>query len=114
MTDTYYHGTRRAFAFYPGICMTSSDRAAASYGAVHELAVDLDGLTVRRVSGYDAERNSAPGDTAEELARMLADGVDAVEYDDRDEHGRDHDCLRLLSSRALARVVLVAGADEDG
>lgn len=106
MTDTYYHGTRRQLALYCGICLTSSERSAATYGAVHELELDLEGLTILRVDGYDADRNAAPGDTAAELARLLADGVDAIEYDDRDEHGRDHDCLRLVSPRALARVAV--------
>ena len=105
-TETYYHGTRREMAIYAGICLTSSERSAKTYGAVHEVGLDLDGLVVRDVDGYDRERNEARADSAADLAALVADGVDALIYEDEDEHGRQHDCIRLISARALAAITL--------
>ena len=47
-----------------------------------------------------------PGDSESERAALIADGVDAIVYDDETETGRQHRCLRLLSARALAAVAL--------
>lgn len=107
MSDTYYHGTRRELAIYAGICLTTSERSAMTYGAVSEALIDLDGLDVRRIAGYDRNANEATCDRAADIAAMLADGVDGVEYDDEDEMGHEHDCLRLISARALSRLMWV-------
>jgi hypothetical protein len=107
MTETYYHGTRRAYLAYAGICLTTSERSAKTYGAVHELTIDLDGLTVREVSGYDRETNTASADSAADLAALVADGVDVLVYDDEDEMGRQHDCIRIISQRAIDRLTLI-------
>ena len=106
-SETYYHGTRNILAIYAGICLTTSERSAGTYGAISESTIDLDGLVVRSIAGYDRNANTAAGDRAAEIAALVAEGVDAITYDDEDEMGRQHDCLRLLSDRALARLAWI-------
>lgn len=106
MTTTYYHGTRRDFLAYVGICLTTSERSAKTYGEVHELTLDMDGLNMREVEGYDRNANSARADRADDLAALAAEGVDVLIYDDEDEMGRQHDCIRLISQRAVARLTV--------
>lgn len=105
MTETYYHGTRNELAIYEGICLTTSESSARTYGAVTEASISLDGLTVQTITGYDHDTNAAVGDRAAEIAALIDAGVDAVEYEDEDDRGRPHDCLRLLSPRAIARLI---------
>jgi hypothetical protein len=104
---TYYHGTLYEFTAYVGICLTTDDDAARHYGEVHRIELDTDGLTVLRVPGYDREINEAPADRADNLAAWQAQGVDVLVYDDESEQGREHDCVRLISDRAVARIQVV-------
>lgn len=110
MNQAYYHGTRRTYLAHAGICLTTSERSAKTYGAVHELVLDLDGLVVREVPGYDREANDARADSAADLAALITDGVDVLIYDDEDEMGRQHDCVRLISQRAVDRLSLIGEA----
>lgn len=92
------------WAPHVGACLMETD-GYARYGAFrHSVAIQLDGLTVRRVevSREDIDANNWPGDTAVSLAALAADGVDIVEYDDMDECGRQHTTWRLVTAAAVA------------
>ena len=117
---TLYHGTRRSLVAHSGLCLTSSSESAAWYGGgeCYRLSVDLDGLTGRsyEVSREDRDNNEYPADRAADRAALVAEGVDYVEYQDQDEQGQAHDCIRLLSPAALARVDVASAVlvDRDG
>lgn len=108
-TWTYYRGVASGrAALEEGDCLTEQPSDALGYCrgkrgsvllAVH---VRLEGLVVRRV---EAQVDCPwPGDLPAERARLVADGVDAIEYRDlgADADGREIPCFRLLSERALA------------
>lgn len=110
---TYYHGGAN-INLHSGLCLVDCDRAAADYaegrgGEVVEVEVDLSGLNVVEVEVTRAmiDEQSFPGDTKAERAALLADGVDAIEYDDMTPEGRTHRTLRLISAAALAAVTTV-------
>jgi len=116
-----YHGTRSAtFAAHAGLCLTSDATAAAHYGAGQSFRVDVDlsGLTSRsfEVARQDIDNGDYPCDTDEQVAALVADGVDYIAYSDVTEQGREHDCVRLLSGAALARLDIASAVrvDRDG
>lgn len=96
---------------HAGLCLTTDRDAAGRYartkGTVWSCELDLDGLTVERVEGYSWDSDVAVGDDDASLAELQARGVDVVMYDDADESGRKHDCIRIVSERAVAMVALV-------
>lgn len=106
---TLFHGARRnTLTAHAGICLTSDVTAAATYGRGQSFRVeaDLSGLVSRSfvVGQADRDNNRYPGDTDEQVAELVAAGVDYLVYDDQTEQGREHDCYRLLSPAALARL----------
>lgn len=120
-TTTAHHGTRHAdLPRHPGLCLViggDSYQAASEYAraatdrtadrTVFEVVVDLAGLTIETVECNPREcwdRNEWPCDRTEDVAAMLARGVDAVRFTDATVTGRKHDTLRLLSDRALAAI----------
>lgn len=112
-TVTLYHGSRRSdWAPHEGACLVDSEAVARAYarvtGTVYAVTVDLSALSVDDVTD-DVRRDDGywPGDAAADRARLVAAGLDAVEYDDETESGRAHRCVRLLSGAALAAVVAV-------
>ena len=118
---TFFHGTRRnTLAAHAGLCLTSDVAAAAQYGRGQSFRVeaDLSGLNSRSfvVGQADRDNNRYPGDTDEQVAELVADGVDYIVYDDQTEQGREHDCYRLLSLAALARLDVASAVlvDRDG
>jgi len=109
--STYYHGSRNGIALHSGVCLVDREDVAAAYargGDVDVVTIDMSGLAVREVEVTDEQRDEVeyPGDSESERAALIADGVDAIVYDDETETGRQHRCLRLLSARALAAVAL--------
>jgi len=118
---TLYHGTRSStLTTHAGLCLTSDATAAAHYGAGQSFRVDVDlsGLTGRsfEVTRQDIDNGDYPADTDEQVAALVAAGVDYITYDDVTEQGREHDCIRLLSGAALARVDVASAVrvDRDG
>jgi hypothetical protein len=109
---TYYHGGN-GINLHSGLCLVDDERAAGDYaegrgGEVVEVEVDLSGLNVVEVevTREMIDNQDFPGDTAKGRAAMVADGVDAIKYDDMTPEGRTHRTLRLLSPKALAAVTL--------
>lgn len=100
---TYYHGSHALNqVIHNGICLTDDERTAREYagdnGHVLVVEVDESGLDIARVDGYDHDANEAPGDNGDNM------GHDALVYDDEDERGREHETLRLMSTRALSHA----------
>jgi len=115
---TLYHGTARTdWIAHIGACLTDSCSAAESYadwrnGRVLIVEIALDGLTVEdRSHEVDRDSQSWPGDTAADLARLAAEGVDVVRYEDEDERGKQLTCYRLVSARAVAAIAEIAEAE---
>lgn len=111
-TETLYHGSHRnthGLVVHTGLCLTLDDSAAVHYagrdGATYEVEIDLSGLTVREVPGYDHDTNDCPADHDDFCERMAAEGADVLRYEDEDERGRRHECYRLISDRALAAII---------
>jgi hypothetical protein len=112
MTETMYHGNGDELALHEGLCLTDDARIAAEYaygdgGVVHTIEVDLTGLAVCEVEGYDRSENSAPGD---DLTQWDAD---VIVYTDETINGRPHRTWRLMSAAALAAVRHVATTDAE-
>lgn len=121
-----HHGTHHdALPLHSGLCLAVGGiddgyQAASKYArradgeTVFELVVDLDGLEVRSMDLDVAEllRVGAdyPGDTATSRAALLAEGIDAIAYDD-ECLGLTHRTIRLLSTRALERVAVTGVYD---
>lgn len=115
MTDTMYHGKAGAMALHPGLCLTDDADAAAEYARycfaagearlVHTVTLDLDGLTVVEVDGYDRDANWAPGDGGEYT------DADVIVYIDETIGGNSHTTWRLMSPAALAAVTVGSATD---
>ena len=122
MTNTaQYHGRHTGdFEAHVGLCLTPDFEAAWDYagrgmrpGTVVRVALDLDGLTVVEVDGYDHDADTAPGDSDPgALAAKL--GADVILYEDETQMAREHVSYRLLTARAVAAVTIEALVDEDG
>jgi hypothetical protein len=96
-----YHGAHTNFALHPGICLTDDVRTAQAYarrGFVAGVVVDLAGLTVQAVEGYNRDADVAPGDDGDSR------GADVLVYTDEDPDGREHQTWRLMTPSAIARV----------
>jgi len=117
---TLYHGctttTANALtqgeAFRLGTCFTESAVAAATYaynGSLVEVEIDLSGLIVTEVAGYDRDSDTAPGDRG--LSEFA--GIDIIVYEDEDLHGREHTTYRIISERALERVRIIDKHDSE-
>lgn len=117
---TLYHGcttpTANALAqgeaFRLGTCFAESATAAATYaykGSLVEIEIDLSGLIVTEVAGYDRDSDTAPGDR--DLSEFA--GIDVLVYEDEDLHGREHTTYRLISNRALERVRIIDVHDSE-
>ena len=108
---TLYHGTRSALTLHAGLCLANREASAAAYGRdVHTLTLDASALTVREMAITQdmIDAQDFPADTAAEVASLVAEGVDAIAYDDMDPNGGTHRTIRLLSARALAAVSVSA------
>ena len=107
--STYYHGSHTgALILHVGLCVTDDADAAASYAqgeAVHGISLDMSGLRVVEVDGYDYDEDEAPGDR-DALELALALSADVVMYNDADLRGPEHMTWRLLTPAALASVVV--------
>lgn len=96
-----HHGSFRSdITPHLGFCLTDDADTAACYatdrGYLATINLDLAGLTVTHLDGYDAETNWAPGDDHEHH------DADVIAYDDADENGRRHQTWRLVSAAAVA------------
>jgi hypothetical protein len=111
---TYLHGTIKSdWAPHLGLCLTDDEDAAIACATIHgrggvrviEIEIDLSGLAVEDRT-YEVRRDDGhyPGDTARDLARLAAEGVDVVTYDDETEDGTPMACVRIVSPAALAAV----------
>jgi hypothetical protein len=82
--------------------------SAAIHGGdvtVYAVTIDMDGLVVEdRTSEVRRDDMRYPGDSAKDLARLAAEGVDVVTYDDETEDGSYLLCVRIVSARALAAI----------
>lgn len=110
-TTQYLHGTtKKAWKAHIGACLTDSEQAAIESAQIHGgdvvlMAVDIDmaGMVIQdRTHEVDRDNNSYPGDTMRDIARLQAEGVDVVTYDDETMTGRTMRCVRLISARAVA------------
>ena len=110
-----YHGSNNgSFSFFPGICFTSSEFAAAVYGDnVTSVRIDRDALAVQTIDMTAAELRDAidaqewPCDRQRDIDAAIAAGFNAVAYTDCDAAGQTHDCLRLLTSAGFDAAVSV-------
>lgn len=100
-----FHGAHTAFALHVGQCFTpdegSAVRYAAKLGQLARIEVELDGLRVLEVEGYDMDSDLAPGDDGNGL------GADVLVFDDMDEAGRSHTTYRLMTQAAVDVVTSV-------
>ena len=116
---SYYHGKRSTeLTFRSGICFTSDRYSAATYGPnVFEAEIDRSKLKIETVEMTDEELREAmddqewPCDREFEREATIAAGYDAVEYQDVDERGQVHDCLRILTAEAFEASVRVRNID---
>lgn len=112
---TYYHGKRNTeLNFRSGICFTSDRDAAAAYGPnVFEVEIDRSKLNIKTIEMTDEELRDAiddqewPCDRESDRQATIAAGYDAVEYQDVDERGQMHDCLRILTAEAFEAAVRI-------
>ena len=90
-------GTKQAFR---GICLTTVADVAYGYGqqAIIVGDLDMDGLMVLTVEGYDRDENIAPGDDGDAL------GADVLVFEDEDQCGATHTTYRLMSDRAVGAL----------
>ena len=112
---TLYHGTDGDLVLHSGICLTRHQSSAEAYGRnVYAVEIDTDGLRVDRIYIEGDELRQRiddqewPADRQAERLAMIADGIDAIEFDDVDDSGDLHHTLRLLSDRAIAACVVTA------
>ena len=104
---TLYHGSHRGpdWQIHNGVCLTDRESVAEAYAGrqnIWEVEIDLDSLNVEHVDGYDRDTNDAPADSEAYRAAKVAEGVDVLIYGDEDGRGVAHDCIRLISDRAVA------------
>ena len=103
------HGTDTNFTAFIGICLTDDEQAATHYATdragwdedaavIHWIDIDLSGLTVIEVEGYDPTNNVAPGDDDEHY------GVDVIVFTDETIRGRRHSTWRIVSDRGVATI----------
>lgn len=114
MTETMYHGNGSRLALHTGLCLTDDLRSARDYasydhadGVVHTVEVDLHGLRVVEVDGFDRDENLAAGDD------FTAFDADVIVYTDETITGRAHRTWRLMSDAALTAVTLTATTDAE-
>ncbi len=117
MTETMYHGNAGKLGLHTGLCLADDpdiayDYAAATAGGydlryVHTVELDLDGLRVVEVAGYDRDDNVAPGDGDDTY------GADVMVYDDETITGRAHRTWRLMTPAALAALTHTSTTEED-
>lgn len=94
-----------------GWCLTDNADRASAYGRngwMATIEIDLGGLTVVEVAGYDRNENETPADSAAFRAAHAAAGADVLVYQDEDERGRQHTTWRLVSERAIAACRIVS------
>ena len=110
-----YHGSQNSeLNFFSGICFTESAESAAAYGDVTSVSIDETALRILRIEMSDVELRDAidnqewPCDRQRDIDAAVAAGHTAVAYTDCDENGRQHNCLRILTSDAFADAVVVA------
>ena len=111
-----YHGSQNSeLNFFSGICFTESAESAAAYGGnVTSVSIDETALRILRIEMSDVELRDAignqewPCDRQRDIDAAIAAGHTAVAYTDCDENGRQHNCLRILTSDAFAAAVVVA------
>ncbi len=108
-----FHGTDHdTLPLHAGLCLADDEDAASTYGEnVHEVTLDLDGLTVEEVeidlAAIKRDGEDYPADSASDRATYLARGVDIIVYSDIADRlggGAEHLTYRILSDRALARL----------
>jgi hypothetical protein len=108
-----YHGSRNAeLSFFPAICFTESQSAAAAYGPhVHCVEIDRGALNILSIEMTAEELRQAiddqewPCDRQRDIDKRIAEGYTAVQYTDCDERGQSHDCIRILTAEAFAAAV---------
>ena len=111
-----HHGSKNSkLEFFPGICFTESAESAAAYGGnVTSVSIDETALRILRIEMSDVELRDAidnqewPCNRQRDIDTAVAAGHTAVAYTDCDENGRQHNCLRILTSDAFAAAVVVA------
>ena len=108
-----FHGTDHdTLPLHTGLCLADDEDAAGTYGkTIHEVELDLDGLTVEEVdidlAAVKRDGEDYPADTESDRATYLARGVDVIVFDDIADRlggGTEHRTYRILSDRALARL----------
>lgn len=106
-----FHGAHTAYTLHLGQCWTDEADIADSYagrnGVIMEATIDLSGLDMVEVDGYDRDADEAPGDMD-----VDAFDCDVIVYDDEDMFGTQHTTWRLVSERAVAAVALVGLLEE--
>lgn len=109
-----YHGKDGDLVLHEGICFTDDEDIAANYAvylsagtAVHVVAIDLSGLSVVEVDGYDRDENVAPGDGGDTY------GADVIIFDDEAVNGQAHRTWRLMTPAALAAVTVTGCLDTE-
>ena len=106
---TLYHGSHNNMMgtgkAHEGMCFVDSIDIAENYGNTM-FSLDIDGLDIVEVDGYDREENTAPADSEEFRAKYVGE-CDLLMYEDEDVNGNAHTCYRVISDRAIELVALV-------
>lgn len=112
-----YHGSADELALHPGFCVTEDEDIAAEYGTyasssegrVHEVEIDLDGLTVVELAeGHNWDANVAPGDGGETYTDEDGNPADVIVFADATAYGKQHETYRLMTPAAVAAVTLIS------
>lgn len=111
MTMTAWHGNHEGtLTLHVGLCLTDDDEAARHYGRrgfVHRAELNLAGLTVLDIDGYDHDANAAPGDHGEDY------GADVIVFWDETDCARRHETWRLMTPAALAALAVTGSEPAD-
>lgn len=109
---TLYHGAHTQFALHTGQCWCRDVENAECYagrnGVVVTAEIDMSGLRVVEVEGYDRDADYAIGDRASDVV-----DADVIEFADEDARGRQHRTWRIMSDKALAAVKVIARSDDE-
>ena len=108
--ETYLHGAHRGeLVVHVGICLTDDADSAQAYadvsdtGTVHVIEIDMGGLRVVQVDGYDRDTNESPADDDAASAAREYD-ADVIRFSDEDPMGQEHTTWRLLTQAAVDAI----------
>lgn len=101
-----FHGTRYNFRKHVGQWWSIEEKPARAFagtrGDVRTAVLNTEGLRVLDVGAYEHDTDTHPGDGAVRKFR----GYDIIVGEDEDEYGRPHTAIRIVSGKALKKLVV--------